>query len=205
MPSSQPTEADVSLGEEGWLFVRRWLANPLKVGAVAPSSRSLAKLVARNTTCGPDQAIVELGAGTGSVTKGLLKAGFSPERLFVVEIDGAMTRFLQKQFREVKLVEGDAGRLTELIPPAWHGKIGTVISGIPMITLPIKVQQNIIDQAFRVLAPGGRLLQYTYSLFSPLPEAKLGVVGERCGITPLNIPPAWVWSFRRADADTPKA
>ena len=47
------------------------------------------------------------------------------------------------------------------------------------------------------MAPGGRMLQYTYSLVSPLPEAKLGVKGRRCGIVVRNVPPAWVWSYER--------
>lgn len=55
-------------GEE-LLFLRRWLANPGKVGAVLPSSAALGRLVARNVARRPDQWVVELGAGTGTVTR----------------------------------------------------------------------------------------------------------------------------------------
>lgn len=184
--------------EEGLLFLRRWLAHPLKVGAVLPSSPALARLVARVTRNHPDQAVVELGAGTGSVTKGLLAAGIPPERLFVVEIDADLCQFLRKQVPQAQVVHGDATRLPDLIPSKWHGRISTVISGIPMITLPIEVQRRMIDSYFSVMAPDGRLLQYTYSLFSPLPVDKLGLVGTREGFAVMNVPPAWVWSYRRA-------
>lgn len=195
MKSSTATQS--SAAEEGLLFLRRWLAHPLKVGAVLPSSPALARLVAKQVPNQPDQAVVELGAGTGSITKALLAAGISPERLFVVEIDADLCAFLRKQLPQVQVIHGDAGRLPELIPSKWHGKVSTVISGIPMITLPIEVQQRLVSSYFSVLAPGGRLLQYTYSLFSPLPEAKLGLKGTRKGLAVLNVPPAWVWSYER--------
>ena len=70
----KPRSAAQTEQAEELLFIRRWLANPLKVGALLPSSPFLAKTVARNVKYGPDEAIVEVGAGTGAVTKGLLKA-----------------------------------------------------------------------------------------------------------------------------------
>jgi len=191
------TAANASSAEEGLLFLRRWLAHPLKVGAVLPSSPALARLVARQVPLRADQAVVEVGAGTGSVTKGLLEAGVPPDRLFVVEIDADLCAFLRKQVPQAQVINGDASRLSELLPSKWLGKISTVISGIPMVTLPLDVQQRFVDAWFGVMAPEGRMLQYTYSLISPLPESKLGLKGRRKGIAMLNVPPAWVWSYER--------
>lgn len=200
MKPSKLSLAEPRPGQEEMLFLRRWLAHPLKVGALLPSSPALAKLVARNVARRPDQAVVELGAGTGSVTKQLLKAGIPADRLFVVELDGDLARFLQRNHPQIKVIQGDAGRLSDLIPREWHGRIGTVISGIPMVTLPESLQQRIIDQAFAVMPPGGQLLQYTYSLVSPIPERRHGLKGHRCGIAVANIPPAWVWRYKQASA-----
>jgi phosphatidylethanolamine/phosphatidyl-N-methylethanolamine N-methyltransferase len=197
--------ADSTPAHEGLLFLRRWLAHPLKVGAMFPSAPALARLVARQVPIREDEAVVELGAGTGAVTKALLAAGVPPDRLFVVEIDADLCAFLRKQMPQVQVILGDAGRLADLIPQRWHGKTSTVISGIPMITLPIAVQQRLVDSWFDMLAPGGKLLQFTYSLVSPLPEAKLGVVGKRKGVAMLNLPPAWVWSYDREPASLTKA
>jgi len=66
-----------------------------------------------------------------------------------------------------------------------------------MVTLPLNLQAKMIDAWFDVMPTEGRMLQYTYSLVSPLPEAKLGVKGRRCGIVVRNLPPAWVWSYER--------
>lgn len=195
-----PSAAETSQAGEGFLFLRRWLAHPLKVGAVLPSSPALARLIARQIKLGPDEALVELGAGTGSVTKALVKAGIPKDRLFVVEIDADMCNFLRKQLPQVQVIHGDASHLSDLIPARWHGKIPTIISGIPMLNLPLDVQQRLTKDWFNVLKPGGNILQFTYSLVSPLPESKLGLKGWRKGIAFLNVPPAWVWSYEKINA-----
>jgi len=192
-----PSAADTEQAEE-ILFIRRWLANPLKVGALLPSSPFLARLVARHVKFGPDEAVVEVGAGTGAVTKALLKSGIPADRLFVIEIDADMCTYLRRQMPQVQVIHGDAGKLSEILPSRWHGKVSTVISGIPMITLPFEAQQRLIRSWFGMTTPGGQMLQYTYSLVSPVPEAKLGLEGRRRGMTFLNVPPASVFAYEKA-------
>lgn len=187
-----------SPADEEILFLRRWMANPLKVGAVLPSSPALARLVARQVRFKPDEAVVELGAGTGSVTKALLRAGIPADRMFVIEIDPALCTFLRRQFPQAQVIQGDATRLTDLIPWKWVGKVSYVISGIPMVPIPLEIQRKMIKAWFDIMTPNGLLLQYTYSLVSPIPEKKLGVKGRRRGLAVLNLPPAWVWSYQKA-------
>ena len=180
---------------EGLFFFRRWLANPMKVGAVIPSSPALARLVVRQVRSTPEQCVVELGPGTGPVTKALLASGVPTDRLFVVEIDADMCAYLRREFPNVNVIHGDATKLTQLLPPQWVGKVGTVISGIPMLPLPIDVQKALTQAAIDVMVPGGEILQYTYSLASPIKEKPLGLTGKRKGIAMMNFPPAWVWSY----------
>jgi phosphatidylethanolamine/phosphatidyl-N-methylethanolamine N-methyltransferase len=184
---------------EELLFFRRWIANPLKVGALLPSSPALARLIARNVVFGADDAVIEVGAGTGSITKALVEAGIPPERLFVIEIDADMCTYLRKQLPHVQVIHGDAGRLSEIVPSRWQSKVSTVVSGIPMITLPFEGQQRLIRSWLSIMKPGAKMLQYTYSLVSPIPEAKLGLVGRRCGMAFLNVPPASVFEYKKAD------
>jgi phosphatidylethanolamine/phosphatidyl-N-methylethanolamine N-methyltransferase len=183
--------------QEEVLFFRRWLAHPLKVGALLPSSPFLARLVAKHTRIGDDDVVVEMGAGT--VTKALLAAGIPKERLFVVEIDADMCTYLRKWYPQAQVINGDAGRLADILPSKWRGKVSTVISGIPMITLPDDLQARLIRSWLGELKPGGRLLQYTYSLVSPIPQKKFDLSVKRAGMTFLNVPPASVFKYEKID------
>ena len=183
--------------QEEILFFRRWIAHPLKVGALLPSSPFLARLVARHTRIGDDDVVVELGAGTGAVTKALLNAGIPRERLFVVEIDADMCTYLRKWYPQAQIIHGDAGMLHDILPSRWRGKVATVISGIPMITLPDELQTRLIRSWLGELKPGGRMLQYTYSLVSPIPQKKFGLSVTRAGMTFLNVPPASVFKYEK--------
>ena len=49
------------------LFFRRWLANPLQMGSIVPSSPVLCGRIARQIRRAPDEFVVELGAGTGVI------------------------------------------------------------------------------------------------------------------------------------------
>ncbi|HSA79532.1 MAG TPA: hypothetical protein VLE23_01835, partial [Geminicoccaceae bacterium] len=75
-------------------------------------------------------------------------------------------------------------------------EVGTVISGIPMVTMPLKFQRAIIEQSFAALGPGGCLLQYSYSPVAPIPAKKLGVEARLVKFVVRNLPPATVWRFR---------
>jgi phosphatidylethanolamine/phosphatidyl-N-methylethanolamine N-methyltransferase len=176
------------------LFFRRWLANPLQMGSIVPSSPALCRRLVRHTHYEADEAVIELGAGTGVVSQSLLTAGLPPHRLFVVEIVRDMADHLREALPGAQVIEGDARRLPALIPQAWHGKIGTVVVGIPLVLLPLKEQRRFID-AIEAVAPGRGFILYSYCITSPLPYEKLGLVAKREAWTPLNFPPASVWRY----------
>jgi phosphatidylethanolamine/phosphatidyl-N-methylethanolamine N-methyltransferase len=180
-----------------WMFFCRWLANPLQMGSVIPSSPALCRRLVSQSRCGPNEAVIELGGGTGVVSRALLDAGLAPERLFVVEIVPAMAAHLRRVLPDVNVIEGDARRLPELIPAPWHGRIGTVVCGIPLVLLGLAEQRRFID-AIEAVAPGRGFLHFSYCATSPLPARRHGLTGRREAWTPLNIPPASVWRYTRA-------
>jgi phosphatidylethanolamine/phosphatidyl-N-methylethanolamine N-methyltransferase len=179
------------------LFLRRWIAHPLRVGAVLPSSPSLCRMVARNTVTGPDDRVLELGAGTGTVTEHLIAAGLPEEQLILVELDPDYVGYLRARFPRALVVEGDASRPRSLLPGELIGEIDTVISGIPALQFPLAKQRSYMDQCFSLLREGGQVLQYTYSFKSPLPYQKLQMTGRRLGLTLANVPPAHLWCYLR--------
>jgi len=179
----------------GGLFFRRWLANPLQMGSVIPSSPALCRRIARLVARAEDEFVVELGAGTGVVSRALLAAGVPAERLVVVEIVPDMAAHLRGVLPGVNVICGDAFELAKALPTSWHGKIGTAICGIPLVLLPFEEQRRFVD-AVEAVAPGRGFLLYTYCVTSPLPYAKLGLTARREAWTPLNVPPASVWRYR---------
>ncbi len=185
------------------LFLRRWLANPLQMGSVVPSSPSLCRRVVSavrrdlNDSAPQrrdDEAVLELGAGTGVIGRALLAAGLPPERLIVAEIVPEMATHLRRVLPGALVLEGDARRLPDLVPPAWHGRIGSVICGIPLVLLPLAEQRRFLD-AIAAVAPGRGFLLYSYCVTSPLPWRKHGLRARREAWTPLNFPPASVWRY----------
>ena len=96
------------------------------------------------------------------------------------------------------VIEGDARRLPELIPPAWHRRVGSVVCGIPLVLLPFAEQRRFLD-AIEAVAPGRGFLHFSYCATSPLPARRHRLTARREAWTPLNFPPASVWRY------TPKA
>src|ERR1700722_8485639 len=126
------------------MFFRRWLANPLQMGSVVPSSAALCTRIVRQTRRAQDEAVLELGAGTGVISRALLASGVPADRLFVVEIVPDMAAHLREALPGARVLEGDARRIQEILPAAWHGRIGTVICGIPLVLLSLTEQRRVI-------------------------------------------------------------
>lgn len=177
------------------LFVARWVANPLRMGSVVPSSRSLCARLVQLGWPPAGKALLELGSGTGVIARAFLRAGLPPERLAVVEVDRSLADHLRKTLHGVEVIEGDARAAPDLLPDRLRGRIGDVICGIPLVMLPLPEQRRFID-AMNAAAPGAGFLHYTYCITSPLPARKHGLAGRREAWTPLNFPPASVWRYR---------
>lgn len=176
------------------LFLRRWMANPLQMGSIVPSSPSLCRRIAERVQRGPQDYVLELGAGTGVLSRALLEQGVPPERLVVVEIVPDMAAHLRRTLPGVRVVCGDAFALADCIPAEAQGRIGTAICGIPLVLLPLERQRAFLDSVESV-APGRGFLLYSYCITSPLPWRKLGLAARREAWTPRNFPPASVWRY----------
>ncbi len=188
--AAKPGEAGLGAA----LFLRRWLANPLQMGSVVPSSPALCRRVVDQVRRSGDEWVVELGAGTGVISRALLAGGVPAERLSVVEIVPSMAGHLRATLPGVEVIAGDARALPDLLPRLRHGRISTVICGIPLVLLPILEQRRFID-AMLAVAPGRGFLHYSYCATSPLPWRKHGLVAKREAWTPMNVPPASVWRY----------
>lgn len=183
------------------LFFRQWLSAPLQTGAVLPSGEALVRAIAREVDLTIPGAVVELGPGTGAVTRALLRRGIPPERLILVERNAAFVSLLERRFPNVRVLQGDAIDLPQLLVDAGIDTVSQVVSSLPLRSLPFVVQRRVLRSAFRVLAHGGRYLQFTYGLTSPVHpvlKQRLGITGHPVTRVLLNVPPAVVWCYSAA-------
>lgn len=190
------SQANIGETKETELFFRQWLRSPRSMGSVIPSSRALARAVARAMDWQPGQTVVELGAGTGAISRGLLEAGLPPEAITMVELDRPLFEYLRDRFEGVRVINGDATRLADILRQQGVEKVSTVISGLPMVNMPLEFQRAIVEQSFAATGSKGALLQYSYSPVCPIPAKKLGVSAELVRYVLRNVPPATVWRFR---------
>jgi phosphatidylethanolamine/phosphatidyl-N-methylethanolamine N-methyltransferase len=180
-------------------FWSAWLRNPRQMGAVLPSSNDLATAMAAQVPADAN-LILELGAGTGAVTRALLASGITPDRLVVVEKDIRLAARLMHDFTALRVLAGDATRLRALLGLAHTEGVDSVVSSLPLLSMRAFIRTRVLAEVFAVLAPGGRLIQFTYSPKPPIPESLaegLGVRGRRVARVLRNLPPASVWVYTR--------
>lgn len=179
------------------VFFRSWLRDPFHVGAVAPSSRGLAKLMATDVHAGA--CVVELGAGTGTLTTALIDSGVRQENLFLVDQHKDFADVLRDRFPRANVVEADAAALTRQLGDL-RGRVDYVISGLPILWFSRETKAAILSEALELLKPDGRFQQFTYLGRPPVGPrllAELGLHATLLGIAPMNLPPAFVYRFAR--------
>jgi|SRR5450755_2700943 phosphatidylethanolamine/phosphatidyl-N-methylethanolamine N-methyltransferase len=179
-----------------WVFFRSLLRDPLSVGAVVPSSPRLSRLVASSVGEG-DSLVVEVGAGTGSITEALLDRGVRPERLLLIERDAFLAAYLQDRFPRVQVRCGDALHASSMLENEHVGRVQTLLSSLPIRNFKPAEQIALINAMMKTLAPTGQLIQYTYAPYCPIPSVELGLKAECLGRVWMNLPPAAVWRFTR--------
>jgi phosphatidylethanolamine/phosphatidyl-N-methylethanolamine N-methyltransferase len=181
-------------------FLRTLVASPRLTGAVAPSGRALARAMAAATGSPPQGLIVELGPGTGPVTQSLIETGVAPERLVLVEYDAGFCRLLRQRFGRAAIVEGDAYDLPRTLAQFSGRPIAAVVSSLPLLNQPPAERVKLIGEAFALMGPLGSFVQFTYGLQSPIPREVCARLYSAARSRPilLNLPPAFVWTYRLA-------
>jgi phosphatidylethanolamine/phosphatidyl-N-methylethanolamine N-methyltransferase len=182
------------------LFWRRYLHRPLGIGALAPSGPSLARAMIETLAPGDKDLIVEIGPGTGPFTRALLDSGIAPSRLILVEFDPEFVRHLRQRFAGVTILQGDASQLPQLLKEQGHDSVPRILSGLPLRSMPNGVRAAITRAMATSLATQGSLVQFSYFVAPPLAEAEVkacGLTGRRARAVMANIPPAFVWHYRK--------
>jgi phosphatidylethanolamine/phosphatidyl-N-methylethanolamine N-methyltransferase len=200
----KPVTDSSSTMTDALILLRNWLRSPRKVATAVPSSPFLAKAMAA-TIADPDAGFfLELGGGTGSITRAALDAGVPREKLLVVEANEEMARVLKRRFPGIHVLEQDARLLDRTLSDLGVQRLAGVLSSLPMLNMDGATQLAILQAFAPLLAPAGHLAQYTYGWRCPLDETVLQTLQwerKRQAFVLANIPPAHVWTFRPQTRD----
>ena len=144
-------------------FWKVLFTNPRSIGAVIPSSPYLANSMSQCIAKTANSLILELGPGTGAITQGILKSGISPHQLFVLELSPHFAEQLKINFPDITVIEGNATQLSSLVQ---NKKFDSIISSLPLRSLPTADREKILTEIPKVLVLPGKFIQFTYALMS---------------------------------------
>lgn len=179
-------------------FLRSWLDKPLVTGAVSPSGKALARMMARYVDPAEPGLVLEIGPGTGPVTEALIARGVAPERLVLVEFNPEFVPLLERRFPGVTVVRGDAYAARAALEGRLDAPLTATVSSLPLLTKPVRQRARLLEDCFDMSRPGAPFIQFTYGLAPPIPREAIGLTtaigSPRVW---LNLPPARVWIYRR--------
>ena len=186
-------------------FLQAFLKNPGKVGAIKPSSPELAQKMIEGMIPDRDNAVLELGVGTGAITK-FLQDIVPDERSYLgIELDRDLVRLLKRNFPGMTVVRGNALDAWAIHQRSGVGKIGYILCCLPFVSLPNEVGETILQQVDKFMQQGNctfRTFQYAHGYYFPSAIKLREFMRSRFGKakkSPLivkNVPPAYTLTWK---------
>jgi phosphatidylethanolamine/phosphatidyl-N-methylethanolamine N-methyltransferase len=131
------------------------------------------------------------------VTEALVEQGIEQDRLVLVEFDPTFCELLRSRYPRATVVQGDAYGLRRTLGSLLLQPAAAVVSGLPLMTKPLRTRLRLLRDALEFLRPGAPFVQFTYAVTPPIPESLHGVRTEASERIWMNLPPARVWVYRR--------
>jgi phosphatidylethanolamine/phosphatidyl-N-methylethanolamine N-methyltransferase len=177
-------------------FLAGLITRPKITGAVSPSGKGLARAMAREVDVAGNDPVLELGPGTGPVTRALIERGVDAARIVAVEFNPDFCALLRQRFAGLRVIEGDAYDLDRTLPAALSGPFAAIVSSLPLLNREPEARAALVQALVRRLAPGGGLIQFSYGPKPPVAASAGHFTVKRTAFVPLNLPPAQVWLYR---------
>ena len=192
-----PGQRLISKVREEVRFLKNWAENPLTTGAVAPSGKALARLMASYVDCDRPGKVLELGPGTGVVTKAMLDRDVPADKIVSIEYSENFVDLMRERFPDVAVVQGDAYALQPQSEFGTDAPLASVISSLPLFSKSPAERKKLINRALEMLEPGAPFIQFSYALVPPVRADEGNFEIDRTNWVVLNVPPARVWIYRR--------
>ncbi|SNY92899.1 Phospholipid N-methyltransferase [Cohaesibacter sp. ES.047] len=183
------------------LFWQQSLKNPVQICSVFPSRPSVGKSMCEAVGECNGKPVIELGAGTGAITRQLLGSGIKAHDLTAVELDREFASFLSRKYPGVDVLNMGAEEIADLWLKRKSPKVGAVVSTLPIKLFDDALQHRILGSMLDVMAEDASFVQLTYRLKSPIKKEvyeNLGLKAKCDRAVWQSIPPAFIWKYERA-------
>jgi phosphatidylethanolamine/phosphatidyl-N-methylethanolamine N-methyltransferase len=178
-------------------FLKGVISTPKTVGAIVPTSSRMAGRMASIIDTNSDLPVLELGPGTGVITKAILDKGVPPERLVSVEYSREFVWHLRSKYPGVNFINGDAFSLAETLQSYKGQQFDCVISGIPLLNFPMHQRVELIEDLLKLVPVGRPVVQFSYGPVSPVCARPDSYTTKHFDFVMRNIPPAQIWHYRK--------
>jgi phospholipid N-methyltransferase len=182
------------------LFFGKFLTQGTRIASIAPSSRWLSRTTVANVDWPRAKVLVELGAGTGPITRVIAEHAQPDCRVIVIERDADFARLLRQRFANrpnFDIVEGDVRDLGSILAGKNIESVDHVISGLPVPSFPPSLQTALFRAVRSALKNHG-----TYNQITEIPWLYWRFYRKffdevRFVFEPRNLPPAGTYFCRR--------
>ena len=178
-------------------FFKGWIDKPKAVGSIVPTSSVTARKMASVIDPGSGLPVLEVGPGTGVITRAILARGVKPENLYTVEYSADFVRHLRRLYPKVNVIEGDAFNLAATLGDRRGMVFDSIISGVPLLNYPVAQRIANLEDLLNRLPDGRPVVQLTYGPLSPIPPGRGNYTVEHFHFIVRNIPPTQLWIYRR--------
>ncbi|MEA3533438.1 phospholipid N-methyltransferase PmtA [Rhizobium sp. CC-YZS058] len=178
-------------------FFQGWRSNMRAVGAVLPTSAITARRMASVADPHSGLPVLELGPGTGVITKAILDRGIAPDQLTSVEYSSDFYHQLLVNFPGVNFVNGDAFDLKRSLGAQANQTFDCVISAVPLLNFPMHRRVSLIEDLLARIPVGRPVIQISYGPRSPVVPMPDRYHTAHFDFVMRNIPPAQLWVYRK--------
>lgn len=178
-------------------FFKGWIDKPKAVGSIIPTSSITARRMASVVDISSGLPVLEIGPGTGVITRAILARGVPARKLYAVEYSPDFVRHLRRNFPGVNVIEGDAFDLYSTLGEDAPRRFDSVVSGVPLLNFPVQKRVAYIEDLLDRIPEGRPIIQLTYGPKSPVPPGLGNYSVKHFDFVIRNIPPTQLWVYRR--------
>lgn len=179
-------------------FFRTLIDEPRAVGALLPTGPAMAAKMASVVRTDSPLPVLELGPGTGVITKAILERGLAPEKLVCVEFSSEFVNLMRLRFPGVTVIEGDAFALDITLGAMNSETFDCVVSALPLLNFPSASRIALIADLLGRIPHGRPVIQFSYGPKPPVAAQPGRFTVSRHAVVLRNVPPAQIWLYRKA-------